>query len=217
MGKLKNSFAAGLNFYKLFWLFIIFSILGYLFESAACFIIDGEIKIFRGLIYGPFSQIYGFGAVLIIIISQRFKKINTIILFLFCSIGCALYEYLCSYTEEIIFGFVSWEYSGMQTNIYGRTTFLFALVWGFLGVLIIKFLFPLFSKMIENIPNKSGIIITWLLIIFISLDIFITAAALLRQSERRRDIPPSNQFEVFLDSKYPDSFIKAIKPALQFK
>lgn len=214
---MKKSFAEGLNFYKFFWLFVIFSILGYLFESTACLIIDGEVKIFRGLIYGPFSQIYGFGAVFIIIIFQRLKRINTFILFLSCSIGCALYEYLCSYAEEIIFGCVSWEYSGLQTNIHGRTTLIFALVWGFLGVLIVKFLFPLFSCMIESIPNKAGLIVTWLLIIFISFDIYITAAVLLRQSERHKGIAPLNQFEVFLDNKYPDSFIKMIKPALQFK
>lgn len=60
-----KSFASGLNFYKLFWVFFISSVICYIVETIFCFVTQGYSGSLQGLIYGPFSQIYGFGAVII--------------------------------------------------------------------------------------------------------------------------------------------------------
>ena len=57
-------FAAGVNFYKLVWVFIIGCVLGFVIEEAWCLLTKHVWESRKGLIYGPFSQVYGFGAVL---------------------------------------------------------------------------------------------------------------------------------------------------------
>ncbi len=216
-GKAQKSFSAGLNFYKIFWTFIVFSILGFVFESMACFIQYGAFYKRQGLLYGPISQIYGLGAVVLILFSRKLYNKSIIFLFIFCSLMGGIFEYLCSLIEEVVFGCVSWQYYYMTFNFQGRTNLLFSLVWGVLGVVMLIYLFPLFSRLLESIPNKQGIIITWVVIVFLSFDIFISASAVKRESERHRNIPPSNAFQIFLDKKYPDSYMKEIYPSLRFK
>lgn len=68
--KKEEKFAEGFCFYKLFLIFIIGCIFGVIYEELILnffrFLINGEFHIEprRGLLYGPFSPVYGFGAVI---------------------------------------------------------------------------------------------------------------------------------------------------------
>ena len=215
MAKLDFKKDIHLKLYKLFWAFIIFSVFGFAFESIAFFVQYGKLVIFRGLIYGPFSQVYGFGAVLIILYSRIFKHRGKLFFFVSSAILGTVYEYLCSATQEAIFGFVSWNYNNMLLNINGRTSILLSLIWGAMGMLIVKYLFPWYCNLIDKLPAKLSGVITLFLVIFIFLDILITVAAFTRQSERLKHVPAVNAVQIFLDRQYPDSFMKSIKPGLQ--
>ena len=59
----QESFAAGLGFYKLFWVFFIGCIAGVIIEVLTCLVQEHKIESRAGLIYGPFSPVYGAGAV----------------------------------------------------------------------------------------------------------------------------------------------------------
>ena len=48
-------FAAGLHFYKLFWIFLIGCVVGYVVEMLWCYIKMGYFESRQGLVYGPFS------------------------------------------------------------------------------------------------------------------------------------------------------------------
>lgn len=213
----KKSFAHGLNIYKLFWIFIIFSIAGVFIETIWCFLTRGIIESKQGLIYGPFSQIYGLGAMIMIIVLSPLKNKKRSIIFIYSAIIGAGFEYLCSYVEENALGSMSWEYSKMLWNINGRINLLYTMFWGILGVVLITYLFPKVNKIIESIPNKPGIIITWILIVFLSLDIVITISAIRREAERYKNIPATNNFEEFLDKQYPNSYMDKIFPRMEFK
>jgi uncharacterized membrane protein len=217
MAILDNEKDIHFNYYKLFWAFVIFSVLGFVFESVTFSLWYNKPLVFRGLIYGPFSQVYGFGAVLIIAYSRLFKNRGKLFFFVSSAFLGTVYEYLCSASQEAIFGFVTWHYNNMLLNINGRTSIPLALFWGLSGMLIVKYLFPFFSRLIDKVPVKLSRVATWLMIIFISFDLFITAAAFTRQGERLKNIAATNSFQVFLDNQYPDSFMKSIKPGLQVK
>lgn len=212
-----KSFADGLNIYKLFWIFVIFSVGGVFIETIWGICTTGTIESKQGLIYGPFSQIYGLGAMLMIIILNPIKKKSITKIFLYSAIIGACFEYICSYVQENAFGSTSWEYSKMLFNINGRINLLYTIFWGVLGVVLINYLFPKINKLIESIPNKPGKIITWILVIFLSFDVFITIVAVRRESERIKNIPANNKFEQFLDEKYPDSYMEKIFPKMEFK
>ena len=61
----KKKFAEGLCFDKLVWIFVIGCIIGFIVETLWCYVRWGKIESRKGLIYGPFTPIYGFGGVLL--------------------------------------------------------------------------------------------------------------------------------------------------------
>ncbi|NBJ14215.1 MAG: putative ABC transporter permease [Dehalobacter sp. 4CP] len=200
------------HFHKMVWLFFIASILGFVFESIYCFILHGYIESRSGLIYGPFSQIYGFAAVIVILLLQRTNFKNKWSLFFISAfIGC-LYELICSLIQEYAFGFISWDYSYSMLDILGRTSLAYSFFWGILGVVFIKYIYPFISKRIENFPMKMSTLVTWIVILFMTFDLSISAAAVFRANQRYDGIPPTNSIQTFLDRSYPDSFIHQVYP-----
>lgn len=54
-----KSFAHGLNFYKLFWIFFVGCFLGVVIETLYCLVTRHRFESRQGLIYGPFNLVYG--------------------------------------------------------------------------------------------------------------------------------------------------------------
>ncbi len=213
-----DSFAYGLNFYKLLWIFFIACILGYMIESVFCLVKNGYVESRQGLIYGPFSQIYGFGAVLLSLTLYKIRHMRAIWIFIIsCMIG-GLFEAACSYIQETAFGTVSWDYTQRSFPLFGgRTNLSYMFFWGFLGTFFIKEIYPRLSKLVERIPNRIGITFSYVMIIFFVFDMFISAAALDRQRARHSGIPPSNAFAQFVDSHYTDEYLKTVYPNMVMK
>ena len=115
---------------KIFWVFLIGSIIGCIVETLVGIIFDHSFKIRQGLIYGPFIPVYGIGAIMYYFIVSRIKDTKKIFI-LSMFLGGAI-EYFCSYFQELCFGTVSWDYSNMFLNIGGRTSLLFCFCWGIL-------------------------------------------------------------------------------------
>jgi len=93
---------------------------------------------------------------------------------------------------------------------------LFALAWGFVGVAIVKWLYPLSMRIIGMLRGRKAIILTWALLIILSGDIILSSAIVYRQYERIQNIPPSNLLDEFLDKYYPESVVKKTYPSLRF-
>ncbi len=113
-------------------------------------------------------------------------------------------EYFCSYFQELCFGTVSWDYSNMFLNIGGRTSLLFCFCWGILGVLFVKFLFPLLQKIDIYIGNMQFKYITAILVSFMIFNIGISCLAGARQNQRVQKIEADSKMDAFLDKHYPD-------------
>ena len=75
-------FATGLCFYKLLWIFLAGCVIGCLVEMLWCYLNEGFFESRQGLIYGPFSPVYGLGAVLFTLVMYRFKHSSSFIIFL---------------------------------------------------------------------------------------------------------------------------------------
>ncbi len=205
-------FAFGLNFTKLFWLFVIGSFFGTILETCWAFAEYGHFEYRVGLVYGPFIPIYGGGAVLITLGLYKLYKTSDVVIYVVSAIIGAGFEYYCSYFQEMFFGTVSWDYSDTLFNIDGRTNLMFALIWGFLGLVWVRYLYPMCSKMIEKIPKKIGNLATIALVIFMIFDSFMTCAALQRADERANDIPATNVFAEYLDEHLDDDYLSMIFP-----
>lgn len=197
------------QFLKLFWVFVIGCFIGYIIEVAFNFIRTGQYETRQGLIYGPLAPVYGLGVLIFYLILPRFKKMWQI--FLVSSILGGLTEYLCSYFQEKFFGTVSWDYSNQFLNFSGRTSILYCIVWGILGVIFIKFIYPYFKKIFDKFLYKIGTkIITAFAIVFMIFNISISSLAAQREYERRENIGAKSKMDVFLDEYYPDEILDKV-------
>ena len=192
---------------KIFILFFIGSIFGCVVETIYAIIKTGGFQVRQGLIYGPFIPIYGLGTILFYLILLATKKPLNV--FFICIIMGGLLEILCSIVQENVFGTISSDYSNTFLNIYGRTNLQYSIYWGLIGLLFFR-LFPLVDKIDLIIENKKWRIITYILILFILIDIVVSSLACLRQFERYKGIEAKKYIDVFLDVHYPDEFLKKI-------
>lgn len=208
------SFASSLNVYKVFWVFLLGCFIGDIYEIILHFIKFGEIVTRQGVLYGPFNPVYGFGAVIFELVFYRVKNLKVV--FLASAILGASFEYLCSFWQEKIFGTVSWDYSHHFMNFQGRTSLYVACFWGLCGVAFVLWLIPFFDKYIEKIPNKIGIPLSWVLAIFMIVNMLLSAVVVYRYTERNRGIPAENEVIQVIDKWYPDEKVKKAYPNMLF-
>lgn len=214
--KRRRSFAEGLNFYKLFWIFLIGSFSGVIVETLWCLIVQHKFEIRWGLIYGPFNPVYGFGSVIMTICLNKLKFLRDGWIFLICMFIGAAFEYLCSLFQEMALHTISWDYSEMDYNFSGRTSILFAFFWGCLGLVWLKDTYPRLSRLIERIPSRVGIILTWILFIYMIINMSLSFLAVWRQSQRLLGIEADSAITMFLDENYTDDFLKFMYPNMNY-
>ena len=94
----------------IFWLFIIGSVLGYIFEMIVVLFQKGHFEVRQGLLYGPFIPVYGIGAVVYYITFKLIKTDNKVKVFLIAMILGGITEYICSFVQEKVFGSLSWTF-----------------------------------------------------------------------------------------------------------
>lgn len=216
----EEKFAEGLCFKKLFFVFLVGSIIGSIYEELLFtiqhFSETGELAhaLRRGVIYGPFNVIYGFGAVVMIYLLLR-KPLKNWQIFLFAAVLGGVVEYVVSWLQEIFTHTKSWDYSQLFLNIGGRTTIPFMLVWGLLGLVLVKVVYPLVSHLIERIPVKTGDLIYTVLVILMALDMLVSWTAIIRQTLRHNNIPAFTPVGEFCDYYYNDAFLEHYFPNMR--
>ena len=207
-----KSFAKGLNFFKLFWIFFIGCFAGVIVETIWCVYKNGVLESRTALVFSPLNPVYGFGAVLITLCFVRVSIKKKATIFFGCMFIGGVFEYLCSLFQEMAFGTVSWSYSSDVLGIFERTSLLYCVFWGVLGLLWVGYIYPKLSNLIERIPNKVGVNLTYFLVAMITIDMAVSSYAVYRQSERRQGVPARNEIHEFFDTRFNDDVLKAIYP-----
>lgn len=150
----KNRFTIlGLSIWRILVYFIIYSFAGYVVEMLYAIISKGTLESRQSFLYGPFSGIYGIGAVVMILFLRHFNKNNNR-LFIGGFIVGSIVEYLISLFAEIFLNMKWWDYSGMPLNINGRICVYFSIFWGFLAVYFMSYVHPKIDRLIEKIKAK---------------------------------------------------------------
>ena len=197
------------EFLKLFWVFVIGCFMGYIIEVTFNFVRTGNFETRQGLIYGPLAPVYGLGTLVFYLVLPKFKKVWQV--FLVSGILGGITEYLCSYFQEKVFGTVSWDYTNQILNFNGRTSIIYCLAWGALGVIFIKLIYPYFENIFDKVLYKIGTkIITAFAIVFMIFNISISSLAAQREHERRDNIKADSEMDYFLDEYYPDEVLDKV-------
>ena len=201
-----------LNFYNLFWIFVVASVLGLIGEVIWHMTVD-ELGVYQdraGLLYGPFSPIYGIGAALFAIFLNRFHKKNPLIIFLASAVIGGAFEYFVSWFLEVAFGIVAWDYTGTFLNINGRTNFMFMCIWGVLGLLWVKFAVPWLLRLVNKIPWNWRYAVTGVCTVLMVVDCVLTLAAFdcwYKRAAGTIDYENPTAIEEFCNVNYDDDFM----------
>lgn len=209
-----------LNYFNLFWVFFVCSVLGLILEEVwHMVVVDPVVYQDRaGMLFGPFSPIYGFGAVLMTMALNRFYKKNPLIIFLVSALIGGAFEVFVGWFMQTSFGVVSWSYShirlfGMPDPIAvltgGRTCTPFACMWGLGGLIWIKVLLPRLLKLINMIPWKRRYSATVILTAVMLIDGVMTLQSLdywyQRVNGTVRNIPVAQFYDKHFDNEYMEN------------
>lgn len=205
-------FAGGCGFYKLFWLFLIGAFLGDIVETIFCRLTAGVWMSRSSLVWGPFSIVWGLAIAAATALLYKDREKPDRHLFVIGTVLGGAYEYICSVFTELVFGKVFWDYSKIPFNLGGRINLLYCFFWGIAAVIWIKNLYPLFSGWIEKIPVLWGYILTWILAVFMAVNIAVSSMALIRYDLRAEGKPPKNSVESIIDERFDDARMEKIYP-----
>jgi len=134
-----------------FFLFFLYSILGWIIETIFVAIIDKKI-VNRGFLIGPYLPLYGSSAIVMILYLNQYKD-NPLTVFLLAMFVCTFLEYITSYIMEKIFKARWWDYTNQKFNINGRVCLKNSLLFGILSLILIYLINPLLTQIIKNMNN----------------------------------------------------------------
>lgn len=186
------------------WLFVGASFLGFLLEGLWSVIRHGYWINNTATVWGPFSIIYGVGALAVFLLAYLLRTRSIVLQTVAYAAAGTLVEYLASLFQESCFGTRSWDYSTYPLNIGGRVSIRMSLVWGVLGVLFGCFLFPHLTRLFLAMRSRQNTVICIFLIAFMATNMALTSAALLRWGQRQAGRAAEGSFEIWLDDNFGD-------------
>jgi len=189
-------------------IFLISSILGLLLETIYTLVVFGVFESRAGLVWGPFSPLYGCGAVLLTALLWGARDWPTWKIFFISAAVGGLLEQFTGWTMEHLAHAQSWTYLGLPDHISQWVAWRFLAMWGLVGLVWCRVILPeLLYRIGEPTTARQATVVT-LLAVFIMLDAGMTVACFLRASARADGIPPTNPVDVYLDTHYGDRFMQ---------
>ena len=212
---------------KLFLYFIIYSVIGWIYESILCSVLERKL-VNRGFLNGPLCPIYGTGAMLILLVFYG-KDTALLPLFLSSMILTSVVEYITSVLLEVFFKAKWWDYTNRPFNIHGRVYLTGALVFATLSVVLIRYVHPFMISIIDRLSLNTIIILSISIAIIFLYDIYITVTHVLklktRLSTARQEIDrllkegaiKMEELKVLLQDRIEDTVIYTDKVKALFK
>lgn len=172
--------------------FILYSFLGWIWESIYCTIKEKRWQD-RGFLFGPVCPIYGAS---VVVASMIFSSIPVLrspdfpvwAVFLICMLVSAVAEYATSWVLEKRFHARWWDYSRMPFNINGRICLPASIGFGLVGILIIRYLLPAASNVHSMISPFAYELIALVFAMILGADIALTEASLTSLLKRVEDM-----------------------------
>ncbi len=157
-------------------LFFIYSIFGYILESLLAFSFRKNYN--SGILYGPWTPIYGFAVLIMIIVFLFIKKFNyknfkeKVVYFIFITIFLTFLEGVGGYLIQLIFKKTYWNYDKLLFNIGHFMSLEISLIWGILAIISMYYIVPKISNLIKKIPKTLTFIILSLFVIDVIISNF---------------------------------------------
>ena len=162
--------------------FMFYAIIGWIYEVFLEVVVYRWGFSNRGVLFGPWLPVYGFGALAFIFTIGKLienkslkKKLLLIpVVFIGCMLVATLIELLTSYICEWTMGSWPWQtYADYKYNFQARIALSPSIRFGIGGVVFLYLLQPLFVKLINKLGNKRVNIVFWILFIPFMIDLIV--------------------------------------------
>lgn len=197
-----------ITFYHVLWIFVVCSVLGLVVETLVSYPLDGVWKDRAGLVWGPFSPIYGLGAVLITLLFNRTKRWPAAAVFLAAALFGGVFELVAGWFFKHAFGIVAWSYIDQPFNIAGYTCLGIAVCWGVLGLVWMRVLLPPFARLLDRVPRRFRALPTAVATAFLAVDVVLTLGAFNCWFERQAGEPVQTGVQQFFAQHFDDEFME---------
>ena len=168
---------------KHFIYFMLYAILGWIYEVFLEVVVYRWGFSNRGVLFGPYCPVYGFGALAFIFTVYPFIKKKNIkkklflipIVFLLCMGIATLIELITSYLCELFIGSWPWQtYANYKYNFQARIALSPSIRFGIGGVVFLYLIQPLYEKLLEKLGSKKVNIIFIILLLILAIDMIYT-------------------------------------------
>lgn len=155
-----------------FFIFLIGSVVGYIYEFLFYLLVDHKL-VNSGFLYGPYIPVYGFGAVFMVFFLKRFKK-YPLLIFVLSMLVTGVLEYFTGVLMFELFHRRWWDYTGLFLNIDGYVCFRSVLTFGIGGLILIYLIDPLVSRFSVKFNSKKYLLGTSCGIFVMIIDLVFT-------------------------------------------
>ena len=168
---------------KYFLYFIMYAVIGWIYEVFLEVVIYHWGYSDRGILFGPYCPVYGFGALLFLfliypIIKKKRLQSRLLLLpvvFLLRALSATLLELITSYLCEAAIGSWPWQtYSQYAINFQARIALSPSIRFGLGGIVFLYLLQPLFEKLTNVLPAKILTLLFWVLSAAFAIDFLLT-------------------------------------------
>lgn len=201
--------------YKLFLIYVISGVGGFVIESLWCWIDFREFTSRTSNLFFPISCVWGLGGVLLTVLTHKNRWNRSIYIFLKCVFIGAVFEFLCGYMGQILFGVTFWDYSKMPLHIGRYINIPFCLAWGIFGVAWVYKICPAICKKLDRPMSLAAHTVIRCFLVFMVGSQLLTGAALVRMNERQKEISPENRVESILDICFTDQMLQTFFPKMK--
>ena len=164
------------DWYKVLYLLFVFSFLGWVMETAWAAITRHKY-VDRSVLFGPLCVIYGFGGVTVTVLLQDLKG-GWFFLFLGSMIYTTVIEWVGGHILEAVTQTRWWDYSGHRFHLDGYVSLKSSVLWGLLGVTVVRWGVPLLLAVYGLLPVGLVHGALLVLLVLLALDAAATALAL---------------------------------------
>ena len=167
---------------KYYLYFMMYAVIGWLYEVFLEVVVYRWGFSNRGVLFGPYLPVYGFGALLFIFCFYKLinncdlkKRIIMIpVIFLGCMIVATGLELITSYICEFISGSWPWQtYLDYKINFQGRIALSPSIRFGIGGVIFLYLLQPFFEKLLDKLSSKTLNYISLIVFLVFLMDIIV--------------------------------------------
>lgn len=152
-------------------IFFVASIIGWIYEMIFYKVTENILEN-RGFLYGPYVPVYGFGAILIVLLLKRFKK-KPLMLFIGMALVTGILELIVGELMVAVWHKRWWDYTGLFLNIDGQVCLRSVLSFAVGGLGLIYLIEPYINKFNEKVSGKNKKVLCIAIVTTIVIDLIL--------------------------------------------